>query len=143
MDNFNKLSIKNQLCFAVYSCAREITRLYTPILNEHDLTYTQYITMLVLWENDNIKVKDMGKILFLDSGTLTPVIKSLEKKGLVERNRSKEDERNVYVSLTKKGQELKSKIETVPDQVGCSLNLEPNEAIELYKLCYKVLDNIK
>ncbi|MBR4237381.1 MarR family transcriptional regulator [bacterium] len=143
MDNFNKLSIKNQLCFAVYSCSREITRLYTPILNEHDLTYTQYITMLVLWENDNIKVKDMGKILFLDSGTLTPVIKSLEKKGLVERNRSKEDERNVYVSLTKKGQELKSKIETVPDQVGCSLNLEPNEAIELYKLCYKVLDNIK
>ncbi|MBP5343054.1 MarR family transcriptional regulator [bacterium] len=143
MNNFNELSIKNQLCFALYACSREINKLYTPILDEINLTYTQYISMLVLWEKDDIAVKDMGDILFLDSGTLTPVIKSLEKKGLVKRNRSTIDERIVNVTLTKEGLELKEKAKDVPAKVYCSVGLDKEDGLELYRLCYKVLDSIK
>ena len=105
--NYEALKLDNQLCFALYACSREITKLYKPFLDKLGLTYTQYISLLVLWEKDNITVKDLGKKLHLDSGTLTPLLKKLEIMNLVKRIRDTVDERNVYVSLTTQGIALK------------------------------------
>ncbi len=146
MDNNNKydsLKIENQLCFPLYACAKEVVRQYKPFLDPLDLTYTQYITMMVLWEKKNITVKELGQILYLDSGTLTPVLKKLELKDLIERTRSQDDERNLNISLTKKGIELRKNAINVPKQVGNFMNLTDNEAITLYKLLYKLLQNIE
>ena len=100
MDKFEPLKIDNQLCFPLYACAKEVIKLYKPLLAPLDLTYTQFITMMVLWEEGEMNVKDLGKKLFLDSGTLTPVLKKLESKGLITRQRSKEDERVLLVTIT-------------------------------------------
>ena len=139
---FNPLKLEHQMCFPLYAAARKVTGLYTPILSELDLTYTQYIVMLVLWEKDEVSVKEIGERLFLDSGTLTPLLKNLEKKGLLTRNRSKEDERVTIAKLTEEGKALREKALKVPEQVVSCVKLEPEEALQLYTLLYKILKTI-
>lgn len=143
MGRYDALKLENQLCFPLYACAREVIKKYTPLLKNLDLTYTQYIAMLVLWDKKTISVKELGKLLFLDSGTLTPVLKSLEAKGLVRRSRSTADERVLIVQLTDNGEALKEKAVCVPEKVGSCIALEPDEAKEMYRLLYKLLDNNK
>lgn len=137
--NYDALKIKNQICFPLYACSREIIKRYKPFLDEIDLTYTQYITMMVMWEYHEMNVKELGEILFLDSGTLTPVLKKLESKQLVARTRSKEDERNLIVSITPKGEALKEKAVSIPAQMAKCSTLEPQEAEQLYRILYKLL----
>ncbi|MCM1127776.1 MAG: MarR family transcriptional regulator [Lachnospiraceae bacterium] len=140
--SFDALKLENQLCFPLYACSKEIIKLYKPFLDPLDLTYTQYITMMVLWERREITVKEIGSLLYLDSGTLTPLLKKLEAKGFLSRERSLEDERNLIVRITKQGEELKKAAVNVPVQLGACVNLEPAEASELYRLLYKILDGI-
>ncbi|MBQ6543999.1 MAG: MarR family transcriptional regulator [Clostridia bacterium] len=142
MNKYDSLRLENQLCFPIYAAGKEIVKRYHPILDELDLTYTQYITMMVLWQTDGISVKELGDKLFLDSGTLTPLLKSMEKKGYVKRCRSEEDERRVLVYLTDEGRDLRESALAVPEQVGKCVNLTPEEAVLLYKLLYKFLGNI-
>ena len=137
---FEELKLCNQLCFPLYACAKEVVRLYKPYLDEIDLTYTQYITMLVLWEQGEISVKQLGEILYLDSGTLTPVLKKLEQKGYLHRERSKEDERVLLVTLTETGENLKEKAVKIPRQMGACMKLEPEEALTLQRILHKLLD---
>lgn len=125
------LKLDNQLCFAVYACSREIIKLYRPHLEKIGLTYTQYITMLVLWEKHTISAKDLGHTLHLDSGTLTPLLKKLENMGLVQRKRDVKDERSLIVTLTVKGTALKETAKEIPLQVACSVKLAPHEGIFL------------
>ena len=138
-DRYDCLKLKSQLCFPLYACSKEIIRRYKPFLDEVDLTYTQYITMMALWENKSMNVRELGLSLFLDSGTLTPVLKKLENKGYIERKRSKEDERNLIVSVTDKGWELREKALSIPQSMSSCVNLEPGEASELYRLLYKII----
>ena len=142
MNKYDSLRLENQLCFPIYAAGKEIVKRYHPILDELDLTYTQYITMMVLWQTDGISVKECGDKLFLDSGTLTPLLKSMEKKGYVKRCRSEEDERRVLVYLTDEGRDLRESALAVPEQVGKCVNLTHEEAVLLYKLLYKFLGNI-
>ncbi len=116
---YDILKLDNQLCFALYACSREITKHYKPKLDKLGITYTQYVTLMVLWEKDNITVKELGTKLHLDSGTLTPLLKKLEAKGIVTRLRASEDERNVYVTLTENGIDLKDKAIDIPKQMAC------------------------
>lgn len=140
---YDALKIENQLCFPLYACSKEIIRQYTPFLNEIDLTYTQYIAMMVLWERKSLTVKEMGKCLYLDSGTLTPLLKKLEIKGLLKRARSAEDERNLVVTITEAGEELKKRAEGVPNKISQCFHLEEDEAIMLYRILYKILGQIE
>lgn len=137
---YSCLKLENQLCFPLYACAKEVVRSYKPFLDELDLTYTQYITMLVLWEKKQMNVKEIGKCLYLDSGTLTPLLKKLEAKGYIERHRSKEDERNLLIRITKDGEALKEKAMEVPSKMAKCLELNEKDAKELYSLLYKLLD---
>lgn len=137
------LKLKNQLCFPLYLCSKEIIKKYTPYLNELDLTYTQYIVMLYFWEQKTSNVKTLGKTMLLDSSTLTPLLKKLESKGYIVRERSLNDERNLNLTLTKKGEELKSKAINIPNKVGKCLNVSSDEAEMLYRLCYKILFNLE
>lgn len=139
MDKYDVLKLENQICFPLYACSKEVVRKYKPFLDKIDLTYTQYITMMVMWEHKTISVKELGKYLYLDSGTLTPVLKALEQKGYVERNRSKEDERVLNVEVTKTGMKLMDKAVSIPAQIGSCVSLSEKEAKQLYKLLYKVL----
>jgi len=141
MDKYDSLKLSNQLCFPLYACAKEIVRMYKPFLDEIDLTYTQYITMMVMWEKKQVSVKQLGEMLFLDSGTLTPVLKKLEQKGYVSRARSKEDERVLDVTLTEEGEVLKDKALEVPRQMSACVRLEPEEAVTLQKILNKLLQN--
>ena len=140
-NEYESLRIENQLCFPLYACAKELVRKYSPLLEKIDLTYTQYITMMILWENKEIKVKDLGEKLFLDSGTLTPLLKKLEAKGFVERIRDKSDERNVTIKITKEGEKLQDKALTVPEEIKKCIYLSPVEANVLYELLNKLLNN--
>lgn len=142
MKEFDLLKLENQLCFPLYACSKEIIKKYKPFLDKLDLTYTQYITMLVLWEEKNINVKTLGDKLLLDSGTLTPLLKKLEEKGYIERKRSIKDERKLIVSLTKKGEELKQLSQDIPLNIGKCLNLTKKETIDLYNLLYKILNQL-
>ncbi len=137
---YSCLKLENQLCFPLYACAKEVVRSYKPFLDELDLTYTQYITMLVLWEKKQMNVKEIGKCLYLDSGTLTPLLKKLEAKGYIERHRSKEDERNLLIKITKDGEALKEKAMEVPSKMAKCLELNEKDAKELYSLLHKLLD---
>ena len=139
--NYDALKLENQLCFPLYACAREIVKRYKPFLDEIDLTYTQYIAMMVMWEHRELLAKDLGRYLYLDSGTLTPVLKKLEEKGLVDRARDPQDERNLVVTLTPRGEALKTAAARVPEQMAACVSLEPDEAATLYKLLYKLLGN--
>ena len=143
MKNFDNLKLENQLCFPLYVCSKEIIKKYKPFLDELDLTYTQYITMLVLWEKSELTLIELGKFLFLDSGTLTPVLKKLEEKNFLKRSRSKDDERNLVISITEKGKLLKQKAKSIPSKISTCTNLTDQEALTLYKLLYKILLNFK
>ncbi len=137
------LKLENQLCFPLYACSHEITKRYKPFLDAIDLTYTQYIAMMVMWEKENISVKVLGEYLHLDSGTLTPLLKRLESKGFVKRERSSQDERSVNVLLTKEGRALEKKAECIPGQIGECVSLSPQDGEQLYDLLYKLLENLK
>jgi DNA-binding MarR family transcriptional regulator len=119
------LRLDNQICFAIYSTAHAFNRVYKPLLDRLGLTYPQYLVMLVLWERDGVPVKDIGERLFLDSGTLTPLLKRLEAAGLIKRTRSTEDERQVLIALTSQGQALRERARTVPQAIlatsACSI----------------------
>ena len=136
---YDALKIENQICFPLYACSREIIKSYKPFLDKIDLTYTQYITMMVLWEKKTVNVKALGEILYLDSGTLTPLLKKLEAKGLGARQRSAEDERNLIVTITQKGEALKEQALAVPGEIAKCSRLEPEEAATLYRILYKML----
>ena len=139
-DKYAPLRLENQLCFPLYAAAREIIKLYRPFLDDLDLTYTQYITMMVLWAEGEISVKQLGKRLHMDSGTLTPLLKALEQKGYVTRLRSPEDERVLLVRLTEDGRALEDTALRVPEQMRACVRLSPDEAETLYRLLYKLLD---
>lgn len=142
-DKYEPLRLKNQLCFPVYLCAKEIQRQYAPYLDAINLTYTQYVVMMYFWENGSSNVKTIGKTLLLDSSTLTPLLKKLESKGYITRTRSKEDERNLIVELTPEGDALKDKALEIPSKIGRCLDLEQDEAAALYRILYKILQNIE
>ena len=133
------LKLENQLCFPLYAASKEIIRKYKPFLDKYDITYTQYLVMLVLWEEDNINVKALGEKLFLDSGTLTPLLKKLESKKYIHKVKLEKDTRNVIISLTKEGKELKSKCINIPGEMGNCINLSKEEANTRYILLYKAL----
>lgn len=139
-DKFDCLKISNQLCFPLYACSKEIVKRYKPYLDPIDLTYTQYITMLVVWEEKEITVKALGDKLFLDSGTLTPVLKKLEQKGYVKRTRSKDDERNLIITLTAEGEKLKEQACAIPAKMAKCVSISQEETIQLYNLLYKLLE---
>lgn len=142
MNSFDSLKLENQLCFPLYAASKEVIKQYVPLLEDLDLTYTQYLSMLVLWEKDGVSVKEMGEKLLLDSGTLTPVLKSLERKGYVERQRCRYDERIMIISLTDAGRFLKERALNIPARMASCIDLEPDEAKELYRLLYKLLSGL-
>ena len=136
---FDALKLENQLCFPLYAASREVIKKYRPYLMMLDLTYTQYLAMLVLWQEKKVNVKSLGEKLYLDSGTLTPVLKSLEAKGYIRRYRSRQDERVLMVEITDQGDRLKEKAAEIPEKIAACVKLESDEAVELYQLLYKVL----
>lgn len=140
---YDALKLENQLCFPLYAASREVIKQYRPFLDELGITYTQYVTLMVLWEQRQISVKELGQRLCLDSGTLTPVLKSLEAKQYITRTRSKEDERVLIAAITPEGEALKDLALSVPEQVACRIRLDKDEALLLYQLLYKVLDGFK
>ena len=143
MGKYDTLKIENQLCFPLYAASREIIKRYKPHLDKLDLTYTQYITMMVIWEKRSISVKELGEVLFLDSGTLTPVLKKLEAKGYITRHRSEKDERVLIVSVTDEGTRLRDEALTVPQAVGRCVRLKKDEADALYKLLYTIINTLE
>lgn len=143
VDKYASLKLENQLCFPLYAVSKEIIRRYKPSLDKLDLTYTQYITMMVMWEKKQVNVKELGEKLLLDSGTLTPVLKKLEHKGYITRERSRADERNLIVRVTDKGMVLEDEALFVPKQMACSLALSREEAETLYTLLHKLLAHME
>ena len=140
---YDALKLENQICFPLYACAKEVVKKYKPYLDELDLTYTQYIVMMVVWEHKELTEKTMGDKLFLDSGTLTPVLKTLEKKGFLCRKRYEADERVLVVSATEKGMKLRETAVDVPKKVGACIDLSQDDAYELYRILYRILDDIR
>nr|WP_330387895.1 MarR family transcriptional regulator [Anaerobium acetethylicum] len=138
-DKYDMLKLESQLCFPLYACSKEIVKKYKPFLDEIDLTYTQYIAMLALWEYRQMTVKELGEKLFLDSGTLTPVLKKLESKGYITRERSKEDERSLVITLTDAGEELKEKAVEIPAKIAGCVPLDQEQARQLYSILYQML----
>ncbi len=141
-DRFDPLKLENQICFPLYACSKEIVKAYKPYLDELDLTYTQYITMMVMWEHRELRVKEVGSYLYLDSSTLTPLLKRLEEKGYVARRRSAEDERDLIVSVTDKGEALRERALSVPERLAACVNLEPETARVLYNILYELLGRL-
>ena len=142
-DKYDAIKIDHQLCFPLYACAKEIVRRYKPFLDEIDLTYTQYIAMMVLWEEKEINVKALGKRLYLDSGTLTPVLKRFEQKNLISRQRDSRDERNLIVSLTAEGEQLKEKAVEIPQKMAGCVKLDENDAAVLYRILHEMLQTFE
>ncbi|MCR4729131.1 MAG: MarR family transcriptional regulator [Lachnospiraceae bacterium] len=140
---YDCLKLDNQLCFPLYVSAKEVVRRYKPFLDEIDLTYTQYITMMVMWEEKKLNSKTLGDRLFLDSGTFTPVLKKLEEKGLITRKRDAEDERNLMIEITDRGEALKEKAVMIPAKLGSCLKLEKEDAIALYGILRRFLETLK
>ena len=138
-ENYDSLKLENQICFPLYACSKEVVRKYKPFLDELDLTYTQYITMMVMWEHESMSVKDLGEKLYLDSGTLTPVLKTLEQKKFVSRQRSKDDERILVVTITEEGLALRDKALEIPIKMSGCVSLSQEEMIQLYNILYKML----
>lgn len=137
--NYDALKLENQICFPLYACSREIVKRYKPFLEEIDLTYTQYITMMVMWEKKCVNVKELGESLYLDSGTLTPLLKKLESRGLITRKRSDKDERNLIVTITEEGEKLKEKAADIPFKMAGCTNLTEEEGMMLYRILYKII----
>ncbi|MBR6360380.1 MAG: MarR family transcriptional regulator [Clostridia bacterium] len=142
MDKYESLKLDNQLCFPLYAAGKEVVRKYHALLDELGLTYTQYITLMVLWETDGVSVKDLGGRLLLDSGTLTPLLKSLEKKGFVTRRRGDADERMVFVYLTEEGLALRDRAVGIPPRIAECVNLTREEAKTLYSLLNKLISGL-
>lgn len=143
LEGYEQLKLENQLCFPLYAAAKEVVRKYKPFLDELDLTYTQYITMMVLWENESMNVKELGSKLYLDSGTLTPLLKKLESKGYITRCRCKEDERNLIIQITKKGDALKEKAVHIPKEMTEKwINISEEEIKVMYHALYKLLSQV-
>ena len=128
------LRLDNQLCFPLYACAKEVVRRYRPLLDDLGITYTQYITMMALWEHRSMSVKDIGALLCLDSGTLTPLLKKLEEKGYVARTRSDADERVLTVTVTEEGMGLRERALSVPGAVASCIPVSPEDAAELARI---------
>ncbi|MEG1256244.1 MarR family transcriptional regulator [Clostridium sp.] len=143
MKNCDCIKLENQMCFSLYAASREVIKLYKPILDKHNLTYTQYVAMIVLWEEDKMTVKEIGQRLHLDSGTLTPLLKKLECRGLITRHRDIKDDRVVIVELTEMGLKLKSEILDVPGEVFCKLNISKEKAEELKHSLDDLLQSLK
>lgn len=141
-DKYDPLRLENQLCFPLYACAKEVVRAYKPYLDELSLTYTQYITMMVMWEHGQLRAREIGSRLYLDSGTLTPLLKRLEEKGYITRRRSEKDERDLIVTITQSGEELKERALSVPQRLAECVDMEPHKAGELYALLYEVLGRL-
>ena len=139
---YDSLKLENQLCFPLYACSKEIVRRYKTYLDRLDLTYTQYIVMMVMWEEKELNVKELGDKLFLDSGTLTPVLKKLEAKGYVTRERSKIDERTLIVTLTESGKELREKAVDIPVGMRGCLKLSDEEMVHLRTMLNKILSDM-
>jgi DNA-binding MarR family transcriptional regulator len=139
MNEYNPLALESQLCFPLYATARKVVKLYKPFLDCVGLTYTQYIAMMALWEHKTLNVKTLGEYLYLDSGTLTPLLKKLEKDGLLTRSRSDKDERELVVTLTEKGANLREQALEIPRKLGECMSLTIEEARTLYTLLYKIL----
>ena len=140
---YDALRLENQLCFPLYAGAKEIVRKYQPILKEMDLTYTQYIAMMVMWERKVMSVKALGELLYLDSGTLTPVLKKLEAKGYITRMRDTKDERSLLLTLTEEGEKLQERALVVPQQIASCLPLSKEETQVLYDLLYKMIGSMR
>lgn len=136
---YDSLLLENQLCFPLYAASREVVKRYRPHLEELGLTYTQYIVLMVVWAEGTVSVRDLGRKLFLDSGTLTPVLKTLEKMGHITRRRCTQDERVLLVSITEAGLALRGRAVEIPAAVSGCVNLDKQEAETLYRLLYKVL----
>lgn len=143
MEIYDDLKLDNQLCFSLYAASREIIKLYKPILDELNLTYTQYLVMIVLWEEKKSSVKQIGNRLHLDSGTLTPLLKKLEKLDLIKRYRSKEDDRVVIIELSEEGEKLKEKSKNVPSKILCSMNFSEKKVKNLKKELDELIDSLK
>lgn len=142
-ESFDPLKLENQLCFPLYACAKEIVKAYKPYLDELDLTYTQYITMMVMWEHRELRVKEVGEYLYLDSSTLTPLLKRLEEKGYISRRRSTEDERDLIVTVTNDGMALRERALSVPAKLAACVDLEPEKAQQLYGILYELLGKLR
>lgn len=133
------MKLDNQMCFPLYAAARKVTGLYTPWLKELGITYTQYITFLVLWEKDGLTVGEICERLMLDNGTVSPLLKKMESAGYITRTRSDEDDRVVVITLTEQGRELQDKAKDIPEKVGGCIDLSPEKALKLYELLYELL----
>ncbi len=131
--NYESLKLEKQICFPLYASSRAVTALYRPILEEFDITYPQYLVLLVLWEGDSVPLKEIGDRLFLDSGTLTPLLKKLESQGLVTRERSEEDERSLVIKLTLKARNLRKKAVCIPERLMEESGLNPDKVARLKK----------
>ena len=140
---YPQLQLSSQLCFPLYACARKVISEYTPLLKPFGLTYTQYIVLLALWEDEGKeKVGDVCHKLYLDCGTMTPMLKKMEESGWITRRRCKADERCVYVELTEKGWALRDEVKDIPAKLGKCISLPPEEAYELYRLLHKLLESV-
>ena len=143
MDKYESLKIKNQLCFPLYLTAKEMTGIYNRKLKDLDLTYTQYIVMMYFWEKGSSNLKELSKTLMLDSSTLTPIVKKLEAKGFIQKQRSEKDERNLLLTLTKKGEQLKEEALDIPFEVGRCVDVTNEEMKQLRAITAKILMNIR
>ncbi|MFC6269524.1 MarR family winged helix-turn-helix transcriptional regulator [Frigoriflavimonas asaccharolytica] len=143
MENLEPPKLSNQLCFPLYVISKEITGMYRPFLDELDITYSQYLVMMVLWENDGLTVNNIGEKLYLDSGTLTPLLKRLEAKNYISRQRKKEDERVVEIFLTKTGSDLRQKACAIPNKIQEKLNLSEEDLVQLKDAIKKLLIKIE
>ena len=141
--NYDALLLENQLCFPLYACSREVIKLYRPFLDDLELTYTQYITLMVIWAEGTVSVRDLGRKLYLDSGTLTPVLKHLETRGIITRRRSTMDERVLLVTVTEEGMALRDKAVHVPQEMKACAKLDPEDAAELHRLLCKLLNKME
>ncbi|MCM1222163.1 MAG: MarR family transcriptional regulator [Lachnospiraceae bacterium] len=139
---FDPLKLENQICFPLYACSKEVVKAYKPYLDELDLTYTQYITMMVMWEHKELRVKEVGQFLYLDSSTLTPLLKRLEEKGYVARRRSEQDERDLIISITQAGEALREKALAVPGRIASCVDMESEKAKALYGILYELLGKL-
>ena len=137
------LKLDNQLCFPLYACSKEVVRHYAPYLDELDLTYTQYLVFLVLWEKDGIPVGEICEKLMLDNGTVSPLLKKMEQAGYISRSRSEKDDRVVVITLTQQGRKLQEQAKDIPENVGSCIDLPPDKAQNLYELLYELLGSSK
>lgn len=143
LTEFESLKLDNQICFPLYALSRKVIQLYKPLLDKYDLTYTQYIIMLVLWEEDNISIKKLGEKLFLDSGTISPVVKKLVKQGLIEKYRFKDDERIVMIKLTEAGRKMKEKAVEIPEKLYNDFEGDKETLFQLKQNLDKILAMFK